>query len=172
MSVHAPHIAPKATEAPETTSIEIVAADELDSGPVSMGVRYWNELKGERAFPSRNDLVPAKMAKFLRNIVLVRVIDAGADYEYRVVGDAHVQAHGYNFRHMRLKDIEAKRLDFSTRPTYEHVRVTGVPFAVRGWIGRYVPNSRYSYHETAFLPLGENGVVDHLLIVSTYVPRS
>ena len=31
--------------------------------------------------------------------------------------------------------------------------------------------SRFSYHETAFLPLGTNGVVDHLLIVSTYVPR-
>lgn len=171
MSVHQPNILPKSASAPDASSIEIVPADALDSGPVSEGVRYWNALKGDRALPSRNELVPARMAKFLRNIVLARVIDNGVDYEYRVVGDAHVQAQGYNFRHMRLKEIESKRLDFTTRPTYEHVRVTGVPFAVRGWIGRHVPHSRFSYHETAFLPLGENGVVDHLLIISTYVPR-
>jgi hypothetical protein len=158
-------------EAPDSSSIEIVSADALDSGPVSTGVQYWNALKGDRVFPSRNELVPAKMSKFLRNIVLVRVIDDGTDYEYRVVGDAHVQAQGYNFRHMRLKEIEAKRIDFTTRATYAHVRTTGLPFAVRGWVGRHVPQSRYAYHESAFLPLGENGVVDHLLIVSTYVPR-
>jgi hypothetical protein len=172
MSAHVPNIAPKALDAPDSSSIEIVSADALDSGPVSEGVRYWNTLKGDRAFPSRNELVPAKMSKFLRNIVLVRVIGNGADYEFRVVGDAHVQAQGYNFRHMRLKEIEAKRLDFTTRPTYEHVRVTATPFAVRGWIGRHVRHVRFSYHETAFLPLGENGVVDHILIVSAYVPRA
>jgi hypothetical protein len=170
MSAHAPDIERKVAT-PDASSIEIVAAGALDSGPVSAGVQYWSALKGARPFPSRNELVPGKMAKFLRNIVLVRVIDDGADYEYRVVGDAHVQAQGFNFRHMRLKEIEAKRIDFATRATYEHVRTTGLSFAVRGWIGRRVPQSRFSYHETAFLPLGENGKVDHLLIVSTYVPR-
>lgn len=159
------------SSAPEASSVEIVSPEMLDSAPVSMGVKYWNALRGARQLPARSELVPKKMVKFLRNIVLVRVLDGGADYEYRVVGDAHVQAHATNFRHMRLTEIEATRIDFGTRATYEHVRVTALPFAVRGWIGRHVPKSRFSYHETAFLPLGTNGVVDHLLIVSTYVPR-
>jgi hypothetical protein len=161
----------RAAQAPEASSIEIVSPEALDSGPVSAGVRYWNALRGARPLPARDELEPAKMVKFLRNIVLVRVIDGGADYEYRVVGDAHVQAHGHNFRHKRLKEIEATRVDFSTRATYEHVRMTALPFAVSGWIGRYVPQSRFCYHESAFLPLGTGSVVDHLLIVSTYVPR-
>ena len=172
MSAHPTTFAPRPADAPESSSIEIVSPETLDSGPVSMGVRYWNALRGERPYPARGELVPAKMAKFLRNTVLVQVIDGGADYEYRVVGDAHVQAHGFNFRHMRLKQIEATRIDFSTRATYGHVRTTGVALAVRGWVGRHEPHSRFSYHETAFLPLGENGVVDHLLIVTAYVPRS
>ncbi len=171
MSVHTKTFAPRSANAPELSSLEIVSPETLDSGPVSAGVQYWTALRGARPFPSRKEIVPAKMAKLLRNVVLVRVIDGGADYEYRVVGDAHVQAQGHNFRHMRLKEIEARRVDFTTRATYEHVRITGLPLAVRGWIGRHVPQSRFSYHETAFLPLGENGVVDHLLIVSTYVPR-
>jgi hypothetical protein len=171
MSAPANILEPRATEAPESSSIEIVSPEALDSEPVRAGVQYWNILCGKRRFPTRDELEPAQMAKFLRNIVLVRVIDNGADYEYRVVGDAHVQAQGYNFRHKRLKEIEATRVDFTTRATYEHVRTTALPFAVRGWVGRYVPHSRFAYHETVFLPLGAAGVVDHLLIVSTYVPR-
>ncbi|HEY1836799.1 MAG: PAS domain-containing protein [Rhizomicrobium sp.] len=158
-------------DAPETSSIEIVSPEALHSEAVRAAVAYWNALRANRPYPRRDELLPAAMAKFLRHIVLVRVLGGGADYEYRVVGDAHVQAQGYNFRHMRLKEIEALRVDFATRATYEHVRITALPFAVRGWIGRYESRSRFSYHETAFLPLGAGGVVDHLLIVSTYVPR-
>jgi hypothetical protein len=171
MSAQAKSFVSRAADTPESSSIEIVSPETLDSEPVRAGVAYWNGLRGERPFAARHELVPAGMAKFLRNIALVRVLDGGADYEYRVVGDAHVQAQGFNFRHKRLKEIEAMRVDFTTRATYEHVRITASPFAVRGWVGRYEPNSRFSYHETAFLPLGANGIVDHLLIVSTYVPR-
>jgi hypothetical protein len=171
MSASAEILEPRAVEAPESSSIEIVSPEALESDPVRAGVQYWNELRGTRRFPARSELAPPKMTKFLRNLVLVRVLDGGADYEYRVVGDAHVQAQGFNFRHMRLKQIEETRVDFTTRATYEHVRTTALPFAIRGWIGRYVPQSRFAYHETAFLPMGMSGVVDHLLIVSTYVPR-
>jgi hypothetical protein len=173
MSVHPDKSAfeQHARQTPEASTVEIVAYDTLDSAPVSAAVAYWNALRGSRPLPTRAELDPAKMAKFLRNIVLVRVLDGGADYEYRVVGDAHVQAQGYNFRHKRLKELEATRVDFSTRATYEHLRTTALPFAVRGWIGRHVPKSRFAYHESAFLPLGADRVVDHLLIVSTYVPR-
>lgn len=171
MSAAAAPVEPRVFDAPEASSIEIVSPEALHSEPVRAGVAYWNTLRGARRFPTRDELVPGKMVKFLRNVVLVRVLDGGTDYEYRVVGDAHVQAQGFNFRHMRLKEIEAKRVDFSTRATYDHVRTSTSPFAVRGWVGRYEPYSRFSYHETAFLPLGVNDTVDHLLIVSTYVPR-
>jgi hypothetical protein len=53
------------------------------------------------------------------------------------------------------------------------VRTTGDPFAVRGWIGKDVPDARFVYHESVFLPFGDDGeTVDHELIVSVYVPRA
>jgi hypothetical protein len=158
-------------EAQESPTVQIVSPETLNSAPVSAAWRYWNALRGTRPFPARGELVPREMASFLRNIVLVRVIDGGKDYEYRIVGDAHVQAHGFDFRHLRLTQVEATKVDFSTRATYEHVRNTATPFAVRGWIGLHIINARFSYHESVFLPLGTNGVVDHLLIVSAYTPR-
>ena len=42
----------------------------------------------------------------------VRVVDDGADYEYRIVGDANVQAFGSNFQGARLTEVEA------VNPTY------------------------------------------------------
>jgi hypothetical protein len=43
---------------------------------------------------------------------------------------------------------------------------------MRGWVGRDRPQSAYSYYETAFLPLGQNNIVDHLLVVTNYRPRA
>jgi hypothetical protein len=162
------------SDAPAESSVHIVSPETLESGPVGNAVRYWHELRGEKCFPARANLSIRKMSSFLRNIVLLRVIDGGHDYEYRVVGDAHVQAHQLNFRQMRLKQIEATAPNYGkeTRATYEHVRTLGVALAVRGWIGRDVPDSNFCYYETVFLPLGADSEVDHILIVTSYVPRA
>lgn len=117
--------------------------------------------------------MPREIARILRHVVLIRVIDDGADFEYRIVGDAHIQAHGTNFAGMRLTQFEADpTYDPNTRATYQFVRTTGEPLAVRGWVGRDAPASPYCYYETVFLPLGSGSVVDHLLVVSSYAPRN
>jgi hypothetical protein len=162
-------------EGPETSSVFVIGLDDFDDPVVKLGVGHWRRLKGARRFPARDELVPRDMAPFLRNIALVRVIDEGRDYEYRIAGDAHVEAHGASFQGTYLSDLEARapRYGRLTRATYEHVRVTGEPHCLRGWVGRDVPDSRFVYYESAFLTLGANeDAVDHLLILSAYVQRS
>lgn len=158
---------------PESSSMEIVSHEALDSRAVSLAVRYWKSLRGSRRFPTRDDVTPRNMAPFLRNIVLIRVIDGGKDYEYRIAGDACVQAFGTNFQGMRLTGIETIDAHYgrATRVAYEHVRAMGVPFALRGWVAPSIA-SLFSYHETAFLPLGEGDTVDHLLVASSFTPRA
>ena len=54
---------------------------------------------------------------------------------------------------------------------YAHVRTTAELFAVRGWVGRDLPQSRFSFHESALLPLGPDAVtVDHIVVVTSYTP--
>lgn len=156
-----------------SSSVEIVSHEALDSKAVSLAVRYWKNLRGSRRFPARDEVTPRKMAPFLRNIVLIRVVDGGKDYEYRIAGDACVQAFGSNFQGMLLTEIEALDPHYgrATRVAYEHVRAMGEPFALRGWVAPSVP-SAFSYHETAFLPLGHGGIVDHLLVASSFTPRA
>lgn len=159
---------------PETSSVYVISPEELEAPPVIQGTEYWNSLRGDRRFPAREDVSPRGMAGFLRNVVLVKVVGGGSDYEYRIAGDAHVEAHGAPFQGIRLSQVEAISPTYGrlTRATYEHVRTTAEPYALRGWVGKDFPKSRFVYYESIFLPLGpSDDVVDHLLIVSVYAPR-
>jgi len=161
--------------APETSSSRVVALDEIENPLVRVGVSYWRSLRGAKNFPARSQLMPRDMTGILRNIVILRVLDGGKDYEYRLVGDNQVQAYGFNFQNLRISQIvsAAPELGRLMHGIYEHVRTTAEPFAVRGWIGKEVPDARFVYHESVFLPLGADGnTVDHELIVSAYVPKS
>jgi len=155
------------------SAVELVSPEFLDSKPVSLAVRYWGDLRAERCFPARGDLKPREMAPFLRNLVVIRIVDDGKDYEYRIVGDAFVQALGTNFRGLRLTEVEVAdpAYGLATRAAYEHVRTTKQPFALRGWVSTSVP-SLFSYHETVFLPLGDEGEIDHILVASSFTPRA
>jgi len=162
-------------QAPEMSSVHVLSLDELENDIVRAGVNYWRALRSGRSFPPRSHLSPRDMAGILRNIVLVRIIDGGRDYEFRIVGDAHVQGYGIDFNRMRNSDIERIAPQHGTlmRVLYEHVRNTGEPLAFRGWVGREVKDALFVYHESAFLPLGEQAdAVDHILVVSIYVPTA
>src|SRR5271155_4791031 len=130
----------------------------------------WNEHKGEGRFPSREAMTPRAMAPFLRNIVLVRVLENGKDYEFRIVGDAIVQVQGESFQGMTLTQIDAKLPGYGAtlRPIYGKLVAEGEPRAYRG----HVPNAplkRAFSHESLLLPLGADGnSVDHILVVGAY----
>jgi PAS domain len=157
---------------PTLSSVEAVSPHDLHGKPVEMALQYWEKLRGTDPFPAREKISPRDMLEFLRNIALLRVIDGGADYEYRIAGDSYVQAFGWNFQGQRLSDFQITDPAYfkATHSVYEFVRNSGQPFALRGWVSPTLP-SRFSYHETVFLPLGNNGVVDHLLTASVFTPR-
>lgn len=141
---------------------------------VARAIDYWIGLRGERRFPARDELTLRGMAAVLPYCVILSVIDAGADYEYRFVGEEQRQAFGVHFKGMRLTQIEAAapQLGRLLRSAYESVRVSGEPFIVRGPVVPGSQDTNRLYHESVFLPLGASAaVVDHLLIVGVQVPR-
>ncbi|MGH7488626.1 MAG: hypothetical protein ACREMY_23955, partial [bacterium] len=55
---------------------------------------------------------------------------------------------------------------------FDGIRTGRAPFGYRGWIGRDMPETKYSYHEIGYFPLGAtDDTVDHILIAGVYVPR-
>jgi hypothetical protein len=151
----------------------VTAVENARNPLVKTGVDYWLSLCGQRRFPARDKLALRGMATFLPCTVIAGVVDDGADYEYRYVGEAQRQAFGTYFKGMRVTQIEAAlpELGAILRSAYEQVRSTGASFLVRGRVDHEPARSQCRYHETAFLPLGaSDAAVDHLLIVGVQVP--
>ena len=162
--------------APPYTSIAAAptSIDDAKTACVKSGVVYWRSLCGSRRFPARGDLTLRGMAAILANCIIVEVIDHGADYEYRYVGEAQREAFKTYFKGIRVTKVEAAapRLGAILRAVYDRARSTGMPFVVRGPIDHDLPGDVFLYHETAFLPLGiRDNDVDHLLIVGVQMPE-
>ncbi len=159
----------------DITSFEVVALDNLESPIVKQGANYWNALRGTRRYPARKDLRPREFATILRNTLLVRVVDGGADFEFRIVGAAQAQTYALPFAGKRLSEFAPSDIAYCyvLKGFFGHVTGHGVPVAVRGKMGGVSSKVQFSYCESIFLPLGENdNTVDHLLGFSAYVPRN
>jgi hypothetical protein len=156
---------------PEQSTGEITTLDMLEAKDVKLGIAQWTALCGERRFPA--EPVPWLLGLLLRNIILVRVLEDGNDYEYRIVGNALVEGgFGENFAGRRLSAItsDLPRFGIGLRMLYDMVRGSGEPLFYRGWAGRDMPGARFVYYESAILPFGADDV-DHILVVSALVPR-
>ena len=158
--------------APMPISHHRIGLDELASPEVVQGTAYWMALRGNRRFPSREDLSVRAMAPFLKNVALIEVINGGEDYRFRLVGDAHVQARGHDFKgEFVMRDVGARAPGFAarSRTLYDYIRTTGEPYAVRGPMNPKDTDWYLTYRECAFLPLGpRDDLVDYILAVGVY----
>jgi hypothetical protein len=161
-------------EVPQFSTGRILAVDEIENEVVRRVVEHWRSLRGTRRFPARDALVPRVLKGLVRHVMLLRVVDGGADYEFRIVGDVQVQAYGTSFSGMKLSDVAREHPKFAegTKMFYDGVRMGRDPFGYRGWIGRDMPDTRFSYHELGFLPFGgTDETVDHVLVAGVYATR-
>ena len=102
----------------------------------------------------------------------MRVIDSGRDYEYRIVGDAHVIAHGFSMQGKTLSQMDDYAPGYGAvlKPLYDNPVRRRTPLALRGWLSMGEDGAEFVYSESVFLPLGpDDETVDHVLNFSVYV---
>ena len=152
-----------------------IGIDFVESEIVRAGVSYWRRLGVGRKYPDRNDILPRDIRGLLRNVVLLRVVDGGRDYEYRVVGDAHVVAHGFCMQGKNLSQMDDHAPGYGAilKPLYDNPVRRGTPLALRGWLSMGTDErAEFVYSESVFLPLGpDDETVDHVLNVSVYLAQ-
>jgi hypothetical protein len=158
---------------PESAS-GIIALDAIESPLVRQGAEYWRRLKGTRSYPARAEMTPREMLPLLRNVVVLRLIDGGADYEYRIVGDAHVISHGFSMQGMKVSDIDKYSPGYGPvlKGLYDRAVRRRDVYAFRGWMERGDAQKKYIYSESVFMPMGpDEATIDHVLNFSVYTPR-
>ena len=151
-----------------------IPLDDVESDVVRQGVALWRRLCDGRPFPARVDITARGLGGILRNTVLLRVIDGGADYEYRIVGDAFLQAHHFFPQGRNWSEVQAVAPDYAAavKPAYDETVATLKPHARCGWTVRSERNPEPVYTEAVYLPLGpDEHTVDHILALAAYVRR-
>ena len=166
MQMHNPLLAPESRGG-------LLPVDRLDTALVRDGIAMWRALKRDDRFPGRASMTSCLTRALRDGSALVEVLEGGADYRYRDVGADLIKGFNEDFSGRLLSRIveTAPRFGLGLRMLYEMVRAGGEPLGYRGWVGEDLPGAAFVYHENAILPLGEDGAVDHLLIVTSLVLR-
>jgi hypothetical protein len=159
---------------PEKSSVIPIAFEQIESERVRAVYNAWLRWRGARPMPTRDEIALRDLGNAAANISLVHAMPRENDYEFRVIGDAHIQAYGFSFQGKRMSDA----LEFSPRyakilkSTYDMVCAMRRPYAFRGVIGRDAPNARFVRFETCYLPLGPSpDEVDYVINAAFYTPR-
>lgn len=68
--------------------------DRVQSNVLRQLFQYWDEKRGHRSAPSREDIDPAQMVEFLSNVFLIDVEEEPRRYRVRLMGTALVHWYG------------------------------------------------------------------------------
>ena len=162
-----------ARSVPESAS-GVVPLDQIESPVVRRGLDYWLNVRGSRSYPAREDIVPRDLAGLLRHVVLLRLMEGGSDYEFRIVGDAHVISHGFNMQGLKVSDVDTYSPGYGPvlKSLYDRVVRRREAYAFRGWLESGHQKQKYIYSESVFMPLGPDAnTIDDVLNFAVYIPR-
>lgn len=171
-----PHkLFPPPSQVPDKSAVAQIAPEDLASSELQAVFAVWDERRRVGlAMPSRTAILPKPLSAYLRHVSLLHFLPETDDYEFRIVGDAHVQAYGVNTQGQRMSDVIAAAPEFGRilKASYESVRASKAPLGYRGLIGRDAGDARFVWFETIYLPLAtRDDEVDYVLNASVYAPR-
>jgi hypothetical protein len=160
---------------PRVSSVSRIAAQDLSSHVISGIFAVWKSHAGDRDMPTRDHVLPKPMAAYMRHISLLRWLPEDDDYEFRFVGDAHVQAYAAaSPPGLRMSTVIAGRPEFGNelKRSFDVAREQRAPLALRGFIGTEFADARFVWFETLYLPLrGNDDAVEYVMNAAVYQPR-
>ena len=139
--------------------------DAVETAVLRQGLALWRGLAGARAYPARHQMSPRAMGALLRNTILIKVLDDGAEFQVRVIGDAILAVQTEPLQGLTTRQIDEVLPGYGDglRAMYGHVCAYKEPVAFRGSFRRQA-DGRDFHREHLLLPLGESdAAVDHLM---------
>lgn len=145
-----------------------IALDALENPLVLKGLEVWNRARGARRLPCKTDITPRAMLGFLKNTALLRVLDGGSEFVFRITGDQIDVQQGARLQGKTMAEIDKMLPGHGSvlRRIYQLVLEVRAPLAFRGWYLR--PADQHPFcHEVVILPVADDGeTIDHLFVVA------
>lgn len=143
----------------------------VETAALRQGLALWRELAGERLFPARHQVSPRALGPLLRHTILIKVLDGGAEFQVRVMGDAILAVQTDPFQGLTTGEIDSLVPGYGAglKAMYSHVCAYREPVAFRGSVRREA-DGRVFHREHLLLPLGDSdAAVDHLISLVVYL---
>jgi hypothetical protein len=129
---------------------------------VRLVLEYWQRKCAGRAMPSRADVDPNELRRFLPHITLVDVVADERRFVYRLVGTAEVELRGYDPTGRAVADAFFAASADEALKHYEAARASGAPHYVAD---PYQAVDRFIGEEDLFLPLSNDGASVNMIMV-------
>ena len=133
---------------------------------------YWQAIRGDAPFPRRDKLTPEEIVTLWPYLLMVDVLDDGADYYIRLFGQNLVDSYGEQTgrRHSEAKVPEVVR--DRSRLLFDFCRENAVP-AYAYWPQSASERRPFVDVEALCLPLSSNGkTLDRLMSLNVNTRRS
>lgn len=135
------------------------------SADITACYQYWLEVRGERSMPSRDDLDPLDMGRFLARIILVDVQQDPLRMRYRLAGTMECEVRGNDPTGKTLPEhCFGQNKEEVYRSYCLAVETRGPVYVEEPTTSEVTPLSGVS---TLFLPLSSNGDLVNMILVFT-----
>jgi hypothetical protein len=130
----------------------------------------WNELRGERDMPRREELSPRALGPALRYVQMFELVAGGSDFRCRVYGSGVAEQTGLQLTGQCLSEFENHRL--RQRMTAALRRVVDTQTPVRMCVEHSaLSHLAHKNVETIWLPMGGREGVTHVLSAVSFRTR-
>ncbi len=131
--------------------------DRIQSNTLRQLFQYWDEKRGHRSAPSREDIDPAQMVEFLSNVFLIDVEEEPRRYRVRLMGTALDHWYGRDLTGCHVDEITDQVL-----AALDELVTTWEPWLVSG---EYVKKSdRAIVYELLALPMSSDGATVNMIL--------
>ncbi len=131
--------------------------DRIQSNVLTQLFQYWDENRGHRSAPSRENIDPVQMVEFLPSVFLIDVEEEPRRYRVRLMGTALVHWYGRDLTGCHVDEITDQVL-----AALDELVTTWEPWLVTG---EYVKKSdRAIVYELLALPLSSDGATVNMIL--------
>ena len=122
----------------------------------------WNQIRGERAMPTRPELNPFVLGGLLRSTQLFDIVDEGRDFRFRVMGSGITEQTGLNVTGKCVSQLDNEQLRGRIAAALWRVCETRAPVRLTARQSA-VPHLQHKYIEAIYLPLGDGETATHVI---------
>jgi len=125
---------------------------------------YWEGKRRGRSMPSRDDIDPTELIKFLPYISIVDVVEDGRRFIYRLVGTMEVEVRGYDPTGKSVGDGYFASSADAAMANYQKVCDSRAPFYEQD---AFQVVDRWINEANLFMPLSDDGdAVNKIMVFS------